>query len=150
MLGSIGRFVAAYLAQALSMCIVIALLVPTFGAYRVDQFMSGFIYSFVFLLMIVPLRVIIPFLCVWVVLHTFRYLDLWQFLILGGLCGLFVFMTLPDGDDAIWTFRWRHSGPMKASDWGAAVGLVFSGCIGGWAAGVVGRRPTEVLDDGCR
>ncbi|MDB5575674.1 MAG: hypothetical protein JWR80_850 [Bradyrhizobium sp.] len=139
MLRRARRFVAAYLALALSMCGVVAVLVPIFGAYRPDQLMFGFITMFLFSLMIIPLHLIVPFLCVWLVIHAFRYFDLWHFLLFGGLCGFFVFMTLPDGEDPLWSFRWRGLGPLKAGEWKGLVGLVMSGCVGGWAARSVGR-----------
>ena len=139
MLGSAGRFVAAYLAQALSMCGVVAVLVPIFGAYRLDQFMSGLIYTFLLSVLIIPLHLIIPFLCAWVVIQVFRYLDIWHFVFFGGLCGFFVFMTLPDGQDPFWNFKWRGFGHLKAGEWSTLFGLMISGCVGGWAARSVGR-----------
>ena len=134
MLRSAGRFVVAYLAQGLSLCGVVAVLVSIFGAYRLDQFMIGLIYTFVLSLMIIPLHLIIPFLCVWVVIHTFRYFDLWHSIFFGGLCGFFVFLTLPGVEDPLWSFGWRGLGPLKAGEWSGLLGLVMSGCVGGWAA----------------
>ncbi|WP_092511113.1 hypothetical protein [Afipia sp. GAS231] len=141
MLVGMGRLFAAYLAQVLAMCVAVALLTMTFGAWKFEQFASGFIVLLVFSLMVIPLRVMIPFLLIWVVIHAFRYRGRWPLLVLGGLCGLFVFMTLPNAEDGIWTFRWRDFGSMKPSDWQAAGGLIVSGCFGGWVAGCVGKRP---------
>jgi hypothetical protein len=140
MLASTGRFLAAYLAYVISMCVVLALLITTFGAWKLEQFAIGFVISFVFALMVVPLRVAIPFLLMWILIRAFGRHERWPFLVLGGLCGLFVFMALPNAEDGIWSFRWRDSAPMRPGDWQAVAGLVVSGCLGGWAARAVGKR----------
>jgi hypothetical protein len=122
------------------MCLLLVVLILTFGAWKLDQFVSGFFILLVFSLAIIPLRVIVPFLLIWIVMHALRYVGFWQLLALGGFCGLFVFMTLPNPEDAIWSLRWRDFVPMKKSDWEAVAGLIFSGCVGGWAVGRVSRH----------
>jgi hypothetical protein len=141
MSGDIGRFLAAYLTQTFSMCLLLVVLILTFGAWKLDQFVRGFFILFVLSIATIPQRLIIPFLLVWVVIHAFRYVGFWQFVALGGLCGLFVFMTLPNPEDAVWSFRWRGFGSMNKGDWEAAGGLIFSGSIGGWAVARVSRCP---------
>jgi hypothetical protein len=130
------RFIAAYVALAFTMCIVVALWFAIVAGYTLDLF----IFVFVLNLMVIPLHVIIPFVCVWIVMHSGRHLELWHFMFYGGFCGLFVFVTFPNAEDSIWTFRWKDLGQMKHNDWIGLACLVFSGCVGGWVAGLVGRR----------
>ena len=141
MSGAIKRLVTAYLTQTFAMCLFLVVLILTFGAWRLDHFASGFFILLVLSIAIIPPRLIMPFLLVWLVIHAFRYVGFWQFVALGALCGLFVFMTLPNPEDAVWSFRWRGFGAMSKVDWEAAGGLIFSGSIGGWAvARVRGRQ----------
>ena len=59
----------------------------------------------------------------------------------GGACGLSVFVTLPEPEDPIWSLRWNDFQHMKPRDWVMLVGLAFSGCVGGCAAGLTRRFP---------
>jgi hypothetical protein len=64
MSGDIGRFLAAYLTQTFSMCLLLVVLILTFGAWKLDQFVRGFFILFVLSIATIPQRLIIPFLSV--------------------------------------------------------------------------------------
>ena len=134
-------FTVDYLALAVAMCAVASALVLVFGAWKQSQFIGGFIILFMFGVMIIPLRALIPFALIWIVLHRFHYLRPWHFLLLGGVCGLSVFVTLPEPEDPIWSLRWNDFQHMKPRDCVMLVGLAFSGCVGGCAAGLTRRFP---------
>src|SRR3978361_964501 len=103
MLASTGRFLTAYLAYVISMCVALALLIITFGAWKLEQFAFGSIMPCVCALVVVHLRVGIPFLLMWIVIRASGRDERWPFLVLGGLCGLFVFMALPNAEDDVWS-----------------------------------------------
>ena len=140
MLRNAGRFLAAYFALAFSMCAVASALALVFGAWRLDQFIAGFMILFVLCAMVIPLRALLPFTIIWILLHRYHHLRLWHFLFLGGVCGLVVFVTLPNPDDPMWSVRWNDFQHMKPGDWGALAGLIFSGGVGGWLARFVGTH----------
>lgn len=95
----------------------------------------------------VPLHAFIVFLCSWTIIHAhrssrYRWLE---FAFWGGACGLFVCITLPPHvTDPVWSFGWNTDmSKMKARDWYALAGVVFSGSVGGIAASVLRRDKLE-------
>lgn len=145
MMGAIFRFLSAYVVLALTMCFTVALLLAGL-AYKPPDFFMGFEVSFLLSAAVVPLHVLIAFMCSWIIIHTnrrsrYRWLD---FALWGGACGLFVFVTLPDARDPPWWFGWHADpGRMQAQEWVSMAGLVFSGVVGGFAASFVGRDLLE-------
>ena len=146
MMGATIRFLSAYIVFALTMCLTIALLLAVIS-YKPKDFFIGFEVSFLLATVVVTLHALIAFLCSWITIHThrrshYRWLD---FALWGGMCGLFVFVTLPpNASDPVWVFGWNTDiSKMKPHDWYAMAGLVFSGFVGGIASSFVRRDLLE-------
>jgi ABC-type sulfate transport system permease subunit len=140
------RFISAYIVFTLVMCLTIALLLAVIS-YKPKDFFIGFEVSLLLAVVVVPLHAFIAFLCTWIISHTrqrgrYRWLD---FAFGGGICGLFVFVTLPpNASDPAWVFGWNTDiSKMKPHDWYAMAGFVFSGFVGGIASSFVRRDLLE-------
>jgi hypothetical protein len=144
MIGAIIRFLSAYVVFTLTMCLTVALLLAGL-AYKPPDFFMGFELSLLLSATVIPLHVSIAFICSWIIIHTRRnrYRCL-EFALWGGVCGLFVFVTLPDASDPPWWFGWNADpSRMQAREWASTAGLVFSGVVGGFAASFIGRDLLE-------
>jgi hypothetical protein len=147
MIGATGRFLFAFLVLSLTMCVTVALLLAGF-AYKPQDFLIGLEVSLLLAAMVVPLHGSIAFVCSWIIIQTnlrrsyYRWLD---FALLGGVCGLFVFVTLPpNATDPWWSFGWNtDTSKMSQRDWYTMAGLIFSGALGGIAASFVRRDLLE-------
>jgi hypothetical protein len=144
MMRAIVRFLSAYVVFALTMCITVALLLAGL-AYKPMDFFKGLELSFLLSATVIPLHVSIAFICLWIIMHTnrsrYRWLD---FVLWGGTCGLFVFVTLPDASDPPWWFGWNADlSRMQAREWASMAGLILSGAVGGFAASFIGRDLLE-------
>ncbi|KJC58748.1 hypothetical protein UP10_22005 [Bradyrhizobium sp. LTSPM299] len=141
MLKRIGRFVAAYVALALTMSAVAALWLSfgslLAGALKPNQIAQILPVQLAITLTLISLRAFIAFACLWVIIHRYHYLSLWHFIIFGSICGLFVFMTMPDVEGSVWTFSWRDLSHLPPGSQHDFAWLVISGLVGGLAAGLV-------------
>jgi hypothetical protein len=146
MMDAMVRFLSAYIVFALTMCLTLALLLAGIS-YKPKDFLFGFEVSFLLAAVVVPLHALIAFLCSWIMIHTHRrsYYHWLDFAFCGGVCGLFVFVTLPtNATDPVWWFGWNTDmSKMKSHDWYAMAGLVFGGVVGGIAASFVRRDLLE-------
>jgi predicted Co/Zn/Cd cation transporter (cation efflux family) len=145
MIGATGRFLFAFFVLSLTMCVTVASLVVAL-AHTPKDFLLAFGVTFPIAAVVIPLHVLIAFLCSWIMIHThrrsyYRWLD---FALWGGFCGVFVFVTLPIGNDPTWYFGWNTDmSKMKPHDWYEMAALIFSGALGGIAASFVRRDLLE-------
>lgn len=135
----------AFAALVVAMSFAIAVTVSVFGWFASGNF-ADFVLIWLLSIILVPLRIVVPFLVCWIVLRRYDYIRPLYFMICGVLCAVAAIVTFP-AEQAFFLPKLNIHGfsELLFSRWLLPIFFLISGSLGGLAAWVAARRALSVF-----
>lgn len=130
----------AFAALVITMSFAVAVCASVFGWFTLGNF-AGFISIWLLSIILIPLRIIVPFLVCWIVLRRYDYIRPLYFMICGVLCAAAAIVTFP-AEQAFLLPKLNvlAFSELLFSRWLLLISLLSCGGIGGLAAWSTARR----------